>query len=72
MIWPWIAGGAALLGLILIVGSVLRVAKLMPRLRHAQLKLEARRGSVDRLRSRVEDLQSQLTELQRKLPAKPE
>ncbi|HIW62127.1 MAG TPA: hypothetical protein H9881_06700 [Candidatus Stackebrandtia excrementipullorum] len=72
MTWPWIAGIAALVGLVLLAVSAARVARLVPALQHAQLKLQARRESVERLRGRVEKLQSDMTALQEKLPTKPE
>lgn len=72
MTLPWIAGVAALVGLIILIVSATKVARLVPALRHAQLKLQARREAADRLRGRVEKLQADVSALQDKLPAKPE
>lgn len=72
MTLPWIAGAAALVGLIVLLVSVARVARLVPALRRAKLRLEARQAAVERLRGRVEKLNADVASLQEKLPTRPQ
>jgi uncharacterized membrane protein YcjF (UPF0283 family) len=59
----WICWGLVALGLIVVVAAVIPLSGRVRPLRRAMRRLSWRRAEVDRLRTRAESLQDQITEL---------